>query len=861
MICHQPVHVTAFPRALRALFFASGLLASFFAAGCSKEKPTTEPKGLSASQSPAPSTPKPVPSHFSGPWQTESAYAVSRVTTELAHLYAYAAVSEKAIQWPSIQVTATSIQTGPHAVVRVEVDFGNGAYAKQDLSLDAGVFAISTYRELAGNFKRLLGVSLNAETAAPEGPFVAELLENSTETLLKLDRDTSSALGQHFLSPTQHHRAALLIGVFSLRDCSDRFLNLLPEFARMTAHRVFADSLQQDSAENPTAILAAALEAVLQGNQAEALKLTERLPAEFPYNAWSRIVKMRATRDYRIFSGATDAPLAERTAWFLALSDAVSSDVANTSYSVPEALAQLPDWWRILNANQPSVSVGHQIAEHAVRAEWAEIEKAYTATRRPLTESRNTIINALNDGDSETVHANSEGKPVIEVLGWNLWAQLLQRQLCFALASDFNFLENRYGSRKDSRSYRSGIDEVFNALKLYPFVRRLNATDEEYYKSAQDACMKVVRAHPEIVPAGVWNEICYNVPFCKLYIPPPHAFINEWHCDNPLPGTVYDIPARRNHPSMVHRNDWPAVLKSLMAAAPYDNYLIDYSLKGRKTTAAELAQAYSTLSDFYPGIQMVIADKFSEEKDFVSQERYLRAASSRLPTALRTLAEFYREHHRDDLAATAYQQWMKNESDPIAVANHSKWLVTYFESHNQPKEAYGLADQAARSYSFRGLATLGWLLEQRRDFRRAKVYYERIQERYGSSGPLIGFLLRNEKQLNGAVPPDLLPSLLKRQFPNGLVKSDPTRATAPHYGVEVDVTNEAITRAGLKKGDIVFNLRGYTVQDWDSYIAIRDFETFEPYVIAVWREGAAVVLPAISAEYRFRRDLKNYRAR
>jgi hypothetical protein len=63
----------------------------------------------------------------------------------------------------------------------------------------------------------------------------------------------------------------------------------------------------------------------------------------------------------------------------------------------------------------------------------------------------------------------------------------------------------------------------------------------ESYHRARDDATKLVRARPHLVPALAWNYISWAPPFCPRYFPPPRPFINEYHKDNPLPETGYDM--------------------------------------------------------------------------------------------------------------------------------------------------------------------------------------------------------------------------------------------------------------------------------------------------------------------------------
>jgi len=146
----------------------------------------------------------------------------------------------------------------------------------------------------------------------------------------------------------------------------------------------------------------------------------------------------------------------------------------------------------------------------------------------------------FNSSD-DTVH--------VKVIGWGQWANFLQRHLCHAVQQNFHFMLHQWGVPDEAKSFRAQCDESFGGLRLYPFVSRFNCTDVASYHKSVDEGFKVTVSTPQLVPAECWNLLCYHVDFAPPYDPNLNPHVNEWHSRNPLPGTVYDLGPRLDHPA------------------------------------------------------------------------------------------------------------------------------------------------------------------------------------------------------------------------------------------------------------------------------------------------------------------------
>jgi hypothetical protein len=817
---------------------------------------------------------KPRSPNFQTPWQDESQYIVETISADLAEM-AYYAKYKQPLAEASFPVDAVEkpARTDDQLAYYVTVRLGSAGDVTCEVPLSAGIWSPAAYRALVQALFDKLQLKVPAEdavTAAGSLGLLKTLTEPRAEILTKTDQELSEKLVKEFTSPTRHEEAALLLGVFTLREASGKFFQIRAELCRMTAHLAFASGLRNGKGSSAEGSLAEAMLTTLYNNEIRALKQLEAIPDSDDMAVWKRALRMRVTGDYRILGESDSRTLLEQLEWFRAQARSISPDHAWQSLKIRDEWKPMADWYRIVNLHHwpfdqntaTSVELGHVMLEAGFGAEFREAALVYAdETGTKLTAAN--MVEALNAEPARCIIPKNDGTVRIRVIGWGLWAAFLQRHLCHTIESDFYFLNSMWDVPDKARDYRQFMDDRLSGLRLYPFVRRSNSTEEAYYHRAQDDEMQLVHRCPQYVPAEAWNEICYNVSFGPLYIPPPHAFINEWHRHNPPPGSVYDIFPRINHPSLTNQPNSIARIERLQAMAPYDE-AIDYELlhirAGAKPTAAQFEEVHAAMLDFTPWACRQLAS--IDEKNAAAFEKWTLKAAAVDPTAYHDLASFYAKNKRDDEAAKAYLQWIANETDDVAIANDSSWLIDYFERTGQAENATKLADRAAGAYSRRGLQAKAHLLERRQDYAGAVEYYLKVHERYEAPGLVIGCIMRFKKHSDDPRYDSLLEQLMQQYLPTGLKPFQPANLTSPPVvGVLVHSENLSITWAGLKKGDIIVAERGYQVPDWVGFKVIRDLEVDIPYVLKVWRDSRYVDLKPLPADFRFGIDLIDYRAK
>ena len=808
---------------------------------------------------------KPAPvRNFQTPWQDETQYIVEIVASDLTEM-AYFAKHGQALDVQSLPAVAEEVSKPGSRILtyHVTAQLASDGALQCDLPITTPIWSPTTYRPLVTALFAKLQLKSGDADNVPSSSLLRILSEPRADTIAKTDLELSKKLAGNFTSAATHEEAALLLASFALRENSGMFFQIRFELCRIAAHLAFAQGLRGDRAATIEGQLAGAALVVLYNNQVTALDIIQSIPDNDDTAVWKRALRMRATGDYRIIAETDTPTLWEKIEWFRARAYSVNADRAWADLRLRDDWRPLADWWRTLNSNPCSVEVGHVALAAGMRAEFGEYGLVYKI-ETGFDPNNKELVDTLNTAPERCIVRNPDGSPLIHVIGWGTWAAFLQRHLCNTMRADFNFLQYMWDVPDKALDYRNAVDARFSGLLLYPLVQRQNATDNAYYRKEQDDTMALVHRSPQMVPAEAWNYVCYTVPFGSLYIPPPHAFINEWHKHNPPPGTAYNPSPRLNHPSLTNQPDTITRIEQMHALAPYDEAITFYLLRirdGETPTPEQLQQAYAAVLNFQSLPCEQIASRYKD--DTQAYEQWMNKAAVLDPSYYRILAEFYVKKGRETDAANAYIQWMSNEVDEVAIANDSGWLVDYFERTDQPDSATQLANRAADTYSARGLLVKARLLERRHDYNGALHYYQAIYDRYEYAGSIIGFLsrLKAAKGLE-ASEAALLDHLLKVNLPGGINKVEINDKTPPpQIGVIVNTENRYITKAGLRRGDVIAAIRGYQVTSWASYIVLRDLDPDTPITLTIWRASHYFTSKPLPAGFRFGVDLGDYHAR
>jgi tetratricopeptide (TPR) repeat protein len=223
------------------------------------------------------------------------------------------------------------------------------------------------------------------------------------------------------------------------------------------------------------------------------------------------------------------------------------------------------------------------------------------------------------------------------------------------------------------------------------------------------------------------------------------------------------------------------------------------------------------------------------------------------------LGDYFVAHKKEKEAVEAFENAFTHQADAVQLSNQCGWLVDYYATHNRTDRALEIARFAADVYSESGLQTMARLMERLGQPKEAEDYYLKIQERYGDKSPLPGFYHRQLSKVPNAEFAGKYAQMEKEVFPNkphSVALSDFT--APPDHGVLIPVSNELLTRAGIKASDIVVAIDGTQVENFRQYRFILDLTLSDELDLIIYSGGKYQAVHATTPGRRFGIALQNY---
>ena len=803
------------------------LLLAAVVAGCKPEAPKP-PKGA----------------YFQTPFQNECEFIVDAVVSDVAGQMVYAG-SHRAPTGAQVSVNATEKPGSPADAPVYELQCRVGRpEVKYELSVTGPIWSPAVYEGLTYQLGQVAGVKPRGAESSDDTALLGMLTDGMAETIERENQRVSSALAADFTNPGLHEQAAVLLGAFMLRDHSGRFFELRSPLSRLTAHLAMAQYLRGDASPGVNGRLAEAMMLTLAGDETAALaQLGSMDTNDVHVLPWVRALRARNTGDYRPLDKVDGLSRIETVEWFSAWASYVSTSLAWTKLS--EDQKKTIDFVREANNAGYSVEIGHQLLAVSLPLEFQEIANVYQLSRNQKL-TRKQLASALNELPEYCF--DPAGK--VRVIGWGQWADFLQRHLCHAVQQNYYLMDSLWGVPDDAMQFAARCEQNLDDLRLYPFVRRFNCTNEASYHRAVDDAFKVTVATPQLVPAECWNYLCYRTKFAPLYSPNPNPHINEWHNHNPPPGTVYDLDPRLNHPSLVDRGDAVARFEQLHAIAPCDcrlsEYLVEHKYNNRPTyeQATNLFQAElpygifamrTTANAAYVPPTPDGKGAAMAEGASLYEKLMLRAAALD-PSCYYDLRRFEAERGNEDRAQAYLDQACAADPDAVRAANMAVDRVAYYVKKGQIEKARQIADDAGEAYSYSGLQAKGLFFELTSNYDGAFEWYAKIEERYNSAAALVAFLVRYKEQTHDRRFDQELEQRLPTLFPQGMKKvSLADFHAAPSRGVLIQGQNDTILWAGLRAGDVIVALDGTRVDNFAQYKYVRESLTKPGMNFIVWQ--------------------------
>ena len=732
--------------------------------------------------------------YFKTPFQTESQFIVEQIVTDLAEQMFYAK-NHRLPDAKYFHVIATekvgSSDDAP--VYEFQIRLDSRPEMKSEVTVNAPIWSPEVYQDLADNLANAVGLGSGSSAQTEDTAMLSSLTDGTTEAIEEQSEKLSAELEENFTDTVLHEQAALLLGAFALREHSGNFYDIRFPLSRITAHLLMARYLSGDNSYGLNGQMAKAMLLTLTGNETFALQqlsaITNDTAAPFV-----RALQARNTGDYRPLDTANGLTPVESMEWFCTMANYVGGPVAWEKLS--DVQKQTVDFVRIAYQSGHSVEMGHQLMAVALPLELQEINDVYQNSQHKKLD-KNEFVKALNKMP-DRCFTMSDGQVHVQVIGWGQWAAFLQRQLCHAVQQDFYMLQYMWGVPDDAKEFAAKCDGTLDGLRLYPFVRRFDCTDEASYHKAVDDGFKVTVATPQLVPAECWNYLCYRVNFAPMYSPNPNPHVNEWFRPNPPPGTVYDLWPRLDHPSLTGRGE--SFLEKLHAMAPYNILISNFILENKYKRHPDYTQAMDLFSNVLPysvaAIQTVANTVTGQPARY---EELMLQGAKLTPTFYYDLADFYDKQNDKDKAAQYYDQACNADPDSVQASYYAPWRVRYYLKKGQIEKARQIADEGAQVYSSSGLAAEALFFELTSNYDDAFNWYSKNEERYDDSGPLIGFCMRYKIATGDTRFDSELKSRASKTFPKGIEQvSLSDFQGAPDDGVLVKQENDK-TQAANKK--------------------------------------------------------------
>lgn len=771
-------------------------------------------------------------------FQNEAEFIVENVITDLAEQVFFAKrhkLPEAQFFTVKAQEKTNSTAELPTYEVRLRLDESLEPLVLE-LAIKGPIWSPAVYDPIVEAIAGALGLPRTSRDVKENADLIRNLTQGLATTIEKENRKLSTALEKDFTNSELHDQAALLLGAFALREHSGHFYDIRSPLNRATAHLALARYLRGEKTASVTGRLAEALLFSLMNNQVEALKRVEDLNDRVEgVTNWVRVLRAHNTSDYRPLAAVTSPKLLERIAWFRASAQSANDEISWAN--VEKERVKTPDFCRIAHEEGYSVETGHELMQLSLRLELAEIAAVYGLSNGQGLKS-SALVAALNSSP-ERAFSTLGSNVRVRVIGWGQWAMFLQRHLCHALQHNFNMLKAKWGVEEDAMRFATEAEQNFGGLQMYPFVRRFTCMDATAYRRAVNDSLQILMKAPHWVSTECWITFRSKPSFTAPYLPIDDVPMDSWFKYTTPPGTAYDAWSRVRYPMLIKCPDTTARVTSLHQLAPNDRFLCALLLHARSSNAVTYAQAlevYGPILPFSNFAMKAVADTVQDDpKRF---EEWMFKLASVDPTAYFRLGEYFQERKQDDKASLYYEKADAYEPDSIRRASVASWRVKYYLKKGRKDMAREVADFGAEVYSAAGLHAKAQYHEAVNEHAAAFEWYQKLEERYNDSGPLLQLCRRYQSKTGDRRFEPVMKKGLAGLFPKGVEKvSLSSFSSAPADGVLIGEENDLLREAGLRRGNVIVAVYGIRVHNFNQYRYAREESEKAEMNLIVWKNG------------------------
>ena len=735
---------------------------------------------------------------------------------------------------------------------------------EQELNINGPIWSPALYARAGTALAGAVGLPPSAAGGAGNTNWLTKLLDSTPESLASEDLALSGALERDFTNAALHEQAAVLLGAFAFRDHAGKFFALGQPLCRLTAHLVMAQVLRGGGEYGINGKLAEVFESSLSGNEVDALAKLDALDKlDLPgresaaMTALTRSLRAYNTGDYRPLYTAVGLSRMEGVQWFGALAQSASVQVAWSKLN--DQQKQTIDYVRLAHQAGHSVEIGHELLANSMKLEMQEIAIVHLLeTGSKLT--RSGLVRALNELPRRAFATDTNGAPRVQVIGWGLWADFLQRHLCGAVHENIDFMKNYWGVPDEAKAYAERCALVFGGLRLYPLVRRMDFTTAEECRQAEDDGLAEVKARPQLMPAGAWNSLDYQIGLGPSFLATCNPRIDQWFTHNPPPGTAYDVEARLKQSTLIQRADAIPFMEKLRARAPANDWIVNYLYYQEYGGGMTHEQALTLFSSRLPYDVNAMQRVASTLQDHPDQYEALMLQAAELnPAGYYTLSDYFRQKGDREKADDCLEKACAADQDSVRVSYYALQRVERFLRAGNVARAQQIADEAGEVYSSPGLKAKARFFELTSNYDGAFEWYAKLEERYNESAALVSFCVNYQARSGDT---RFRPEVEKRQdklFPAGLERVSLADFQGPPAdGVRLGKTINPLLVTGLKEGDVIVAIYGVRTHTSDQYEYVRDGKTDPELDLIVWQDHSYHELKITPPRRRFGMPMYDY---
>jgi hypothetical protein len=795
------------------------------------------------------------------PAQSEAQFIVLSIASDLAEQVYYAQnhrLPDKGRVDVVVVERADSAKETPSFVLHVNLGGAIGE-VNTEVNVTESIWSPSIYAPAAKAIAKAVG--LRSPKSAPVKDFgVPEALaKDSAAAIAEVDEMLSPALQGDFCNPELHEQAALLLAGFAFHERAGMFYEARLPLCRITAHLTMAELMRGSSSFGTKGRLALAMAHTVTGAEVPALAILSALGTnDVRLLPAIRAAQACLTMDNRPLAQVSKRSMLEDVALFMMKSKMI--DVHHAWEDLDEDQRQYVQFVRAANAERAPVAMGHQLSQNAVPLEMREIQTVMKRLHRTAARKQDfaALLNELPEHCfSKTTNATFE----VRIIGWGQWAYFLQRHLCNAIAQTYDFLKNSLGVPEEAKEFSQQCQRQYASLRLYPFVYRVTAWNEEIFLLSMDQAPQVLAAYPQLVPTRCWNRLYSAERYAPQFTQETANRRVDWYKNTPLPGTLYELEARLFAVNISSQPGLDAFFEKLHELAPHDLVATDLLIRRRYPNSPTYEQAKAMygpmLDSSLPAIRRLAIIAQSSPDNY---EQLMLQGAKLNPVCYYELSDYFKRRNDEEKAMQYLDRACDSDLDVVRASNSSAVRVLYYLSKGDKEKAAQIADAASEVYSCQGLEAKAIYLEKTTNMTEAFEWYGRIEERYNHSEPLVYFCIRFKTIAGDRRYDEEVKKRLPTLFPQGTEKVLLAELHgAPTDGVSFKQDSELLTSAGMKSKDVIVGINGQRVHNSWQFAYLRDSQSRTNMDLIVWQGDSYHEIKASPPRGQFGVGLVDYR--